>query len=157
VTLIDLRDFPLPLFDEDLESASGLPENARKLKQLFRDNAGLLIASPEYNSSITGVLKNMIDWVSRVESDDEPTLVAFRGKTAAVMSASPGALGGMRGLVQLRTLLGNIGVLVLPDQVTVSAAYEAFDDAGALKDARKAEQVKSLAKGLVDVVQRLHS
>jgi NAD(P)H-dependent FMN reductase len=103
------------------------------------------------------VLKNTIDWVSRAESDDEPSLVAFRGKTAAVMSASPGALGGMRGLVQLRTLLGNIGVLVLPDQVTVSAAYEAFDDAGALKDARKAEQVKSLANALLAVVQKLHS
>ncbi|HEX8312936.1 MAG TPA: NAD(P)H-dependent oxidoreductase [Chthoniobacteraceae bacterium] len=155
VTLIDLRDFPLPLFDEDLESASGLPENARKLKQLFRDHAGLLIASPEYNSSITGVLKNAIDWVSRAESDDEPSLIAFRGKTAAVMSASPGALGGMRGLVQLRSLLGNIGVLVLPDQVTISAAYEAFGEGGALKDERKAGQVKSLASALVDVVHKL--
>ncbi|MCE9518722.1 MAG: NAD(P)H-dependent oxidoreductase, partial [Verrucomicrobia bacterium] len=97
VTLIDLRDYPLPLFDGDLEDENGLPENAKKLKALMRESDGFLISSPEYNSSITAVLKNAIDWASRQETDDEPSLVAFRGKAAVLMSASPGALGGLRG------------------------------------------------------------
>ncbi len=148
VTVIDLRDFPLPLFDQDLEAESGLPENAKKLKALMRAHDGFLIASPEYNSSVTPVLKNVIDWTSRPESDDEPTLVAYRGKTAALLSASPGGLGGLRGLVHLRSILGNIGVIVLPDQVAISAAYEAFDESGHLKDKRKAKQVEGIAQGL---------
>ena len=98
VTLIGLEDFPLPLFDQDLEARQGMPENGKKLKQLFIDHDGLLIASPEYNSSITAVLKNAIDWVSR-PAPGEPSLVAFRSKVATLMSASPGALGGLRGLV----------------------------------------------------------
>jgi chromate reductase len=154
VTLIDLRDFPLPLFDGDLEDREGMPENARKLKTLFREHDGLLISSPEYNSSITGVLKNTIDWVSRTETDDEPALVAYRGKTAALMSASPGALGGLRGLVHLRAILGNIGVIVLPDQVAVPKAHEAFDDKGALKDERIARQVTGVAQGLVGFLKK---
>lgn len=154
VTLVDLRDFPLPLFDGDLEDREGLPENARKLKTLFREHDGLLIASPEYNSSITGVLKNTIDWVSRGETDDEPPLVAFRGKTAALMSASPGALGGLRGLVHVRAILGNIGVIVLPDQVAVPKAHEVFDDQGTLKDERSAKQVTGLARGLVEFLKK---
>ena len=97
VTTVDLRDLALPLFDQDLEAASGLPEGAKKFKALLRASDGLLIASPEYNSSLTAVLKNAIDWASRAESDDEPPLAAYRGKTAALCSASPGALGGLRG------------------------------------------------------------
>jgi NAD(P)H-dependent FMN reductase len=154
VTMIDLRDLPLPLFDEDLESASGLPENAKKLKTLMRAHDGFLISSPEYNSSITGVLKNAIDWASRPESDDEPPLVAYRGKVAALFSASPGGLGGLRGLVHVRSILGNIGVLVLPDQVAISAAYEAFEN-GKLKDARKSRQVADLAASLVEMIKKL--
>jgi NAD(P)H-dependent FMN reductase len=154
VTMIDLRDLPLPLFDEDLESASGLPENAKKLKTLMRAHDGFLISSPEYNSSITGVLKNAIDWASRPESDDEPPLVAYRGKVAALFSASPGGLGGLRGLVHVRSILGNIGVLVLPDQVAISAAYEAFEN-GKLKDARKSRQVADLAASLVETIKKL--
>src|SRR4051812_26635967 len=88
VTLVDLRELALPLFDQDIEDASGLPEGARKLKALLRESDGFLIASPEYNSSITGALKNAIDWASRGETDDEPPLVAFRGKAAALMAAS---------------------------------------------------------------------
>jgi NAD(P)H-dependent FMN reductase len=155
VTLIDLRDFPLPLFDEDLEAAQGLPESARKLKGLMREHDGFLIASPEYNSSLTAVLKNAIDWASRTESDDEPALLAFRDKTAAIMSASPGALGGLRGLVHLRSILGNIGVLVLPDQVSVPAAHGAFTDDGALQDERKLKQVKALGRKLALVTGKL--
>ena len=95
VTLIDLRDFPMPLFDGDLEAASGLPEHAKRLKRLMIGHHGLLISTPEYNSSITGVLKNAIDWASREETDDEPPLVCFRGKTAALVSASPGRIRGV--------------------------------------------------------------
>jgi NAD(P)H-dependent FMN reductase len=115
----------------------------------------MLIASPEYNSAITAALKNAIDWVSRAETDDEPSLVAFRGKAAALMAASPGALGGLRGLATLRSILGNIGVHVLPEQVCISVAHEAFDEAGHLKDERKAKQVAGLAKSLVDLAARL--
>jgi NAD(P)H-dependent FMN reductase len=154
VTAIDLRDLALPLFDQDFEDAHGLPDGAKTLKSLLRASDGLLIASPEYNSSITGVLKNAIDWASRAETDDEPPLVAFRGKAAALLAASPGALGGLRGLVHLRAILGNIGVIVLPNQVTTPTAHEAFDEAGRLKDQRKAAQVDALAKDLVDFLRR---
>ena len=155
VTLVDLRDFALPLFDEDLESAGGLPENARKWKTLLRAHDGFFISSPEYNSSITAVLKNAIDWASRSESEDEPPLVCFRGKCAALVSASPGALGGLRGLVHLRAILGNIGVLVLPEQVCISKAHEAFDEAGRMKDERKSAQVTRLARSLVETLRKL--
>src|ERR1700733_13055904 len=141
VTVVDLRELALPVFDQDIEDASGLPEGARKFKALLRASDGFLIAAPEYNSSITAALKNAIDWASRSETDDEPSLAAFRGKAAALMSASPGALGGLRGLVTVRSILSNIGVLVLPDQVAISTAHEAFDDSGKLKDENKARQV----------------
>jgi chromate reductase len=154
VTLVDLRDLALPLYDGDLEDAQGLPENAKKFKQQLRECDGFIIASPEYNSSITGVLKNAIDWASREESDDEPPLVAFRGKTALLLSASPGALGGLRGLVHLRSILGNIGVIVLPDQLAVGTAHEAFDAGGKLKDEKKAKKVEDLAKGLVSFLEK---
>ena len=153
VNVIDLRDYPLPIFDEDLEK-SGTPENARKLKELFIQHQGLLIASPEYNSSITAVLKNTMDWVSRPASG-EPPLVAYRDKVASLMSASPGALGGLRGLVHLRSILGNIGVIVLPDQIAVPKAHEAFDSDGRLKDGKQQAGVERLGVGLVEVVRKL--
>ena len=157
VTLVDLRELALPLYDQDLEDADGLPPGAKRFKTLLRESDGFLIASPEYNSSIAPLLKNALDWASRSEADDEPPLVAFRGKVAALVSASPSALGGLRGLVQLRSLFGNIGVLLLPEQVCVSAAYEAFDDTGALKDARKAKQLKTLAENLVTLIDQRKS
>lgn len=154
VTLLDLRDLPLPLFDGDLETEHGLPDNAKKLKTLFRDHDAFLISAPEYNSSITGVLKNALDWASRSETDDALELAAYRGKAAALLSASPGALGGLRGLVHLRAILGNIGVIVLPDQVALPKAHEAFDAAGQLKDERPAKQVTALAQGLVSFLKK---
>ena len=157
ITVVDLREVALPLFDQDLEAASGLPDGAKKFKTLLRASDGFLIASPEYNSSITGALKNAIDWASRAESDGEPPLAAYRGKVAALFSASPGALGGLRGLVHLRAILGNIGVIVLPDQVCISTAHEAFDEAGKLRDERKAKQVAALAKALVETVAKLRT
>jgi NAD(P)H-dependent FMN reductase len=157
VTLIDLRDFAMPLYDGDLEEASGLPENAKKLKTLMREHDGFLISAPEYNSSITGVLKNTIDWASRTETDDEPDLVCFRGKTATLMSASPGALGGLRGLVHVRAILGNIGVFVLPNQISIPVAHEAFDENGRLKDSKKNQQLQTIASALVQMTAKLKS
>ncbi|MBX3468308.1 MAG: NAD(P)H-dependent oxidoreductase [Planctomycetes bacterium] len=154
VTLIDLRDFPLPLYDGDLEEAEGLPEKAVELKRLFNEHHGLLLACPEYNSSITAVLKNAIDWVSR-SAPGEPSLAAFTGKVAGLVSASPGQLGGLRGLVTVRSILSNIGVLVVPDQVAVGKAHEAFDEQGALKDARQAQRVQRVAAEVVRVAGRL--
>ena len=148
VTLIALRDFPLPVFDEDLEAADGMPPSARELKRLFLDHDGFLIAAPEYNSSITAALKNAIDWVSRPEVEGEPSLAAFRGKSAVLCAASPGALGGLRGLVHVRAILGNLGVLVLPDQLAVSKAHEAFAADGTPLDETQAARIAKLGAGL---------
>jgi chromate reductase, NAD(P)H dehydrogenase (quinone) len=154
VTLIDLRDFPMPLFDEDLEKESGPPESAVKLKKLFLENDGLLIASPEYNSSVTAVLKNAIDWVSR-SAPGEPSLAAYTGKVATILSASPGALGGLRGLVHLRAILGNIGVIVLPDQIAVPKAHEAFNEDGTLKDSKQQANIDNLGANLANFLAKL--
>jgi len=156
VTYIDLRDLPLPLYDEDLEAQEGLPANAKTLKNLLMSHQGLLIASPEYNSSLTAVLKNAIDWASRPLAD-EPPLAAFTGKVAAIMSASPGGLGGLRGLVHLRSILGNIKVLVLPDQVAVPNAYEAFNFDGSLKNPKQQESIQKLGERLANILFKLNS
>lgn len=156
VTVIDLADYPLPLFDQDLEAAAGPPENAVKLLELLKSHPGLLIASPEYNSSIAPLLKNMIDWTSRRIGDNTP-LAGFHGKAAAIMSASPGALGGLRGLVHLRSILGNIGVLVLPEQVAVMQADKALDDQGQLRDAKLQANVEKLGTRLAQVLSKLHA
>ena len=154
VTLIGLEDFPLPLFDQDLEARQGMPENGKKLKQLFIDHDGLLIASPEYNSSITAVLKNAIDWVSRPAPGERP-LVALRSKVATLMSASPGALGGLRGLVHVRSILSNIGVIVLPDQISVAKAHEAFNVDGSLKDSKQQSGIEGLGHTLASFLMKL--
>jgi chromate reductase, NAD(P)H dehydrogenase (quinone) len=153
VTCLDLKDYPLPLFDEDIEKA-GTPENATKLKKLFIEHQGFIIASPEYNSSITAVMKNTIDWVSR-PAVNEPPLVGFAGKVATLMSASPGALGGIRGLVHLRSILGNIGVIVLPAQHCIHKAFEAFNPDGTLKDATQAAAITAQTKSVVEMVRKL--
>jgi NAD(P)H-dependent FMN reductase len=156
VTLLDLGDFPLPLFNQDLEAEQGMPETGARLKQQFLDHDGLLIASPEYNSSITAALKNALDWVSR-SAPGEPPLAAFRGKAAALMSASPGALGGLRGLVHVRSILGNIGVIVLPDQVAVPQAHEAFHADGTLKDPKRQAAVEGLGRALAEFLAKLRA
>jgi NAD(P)H-dependent FMN reductase len=147
-TLIELRDLPLPLVDEDLQAREGVPANARRLKDLFRAHRGLLLACPEYNSSITPLLKNALDWVSRREEGEKP-LECFEGKVAGLVSASPGALGGLRGLVTVRSILGNIRVLVLPDQLAIPKAPEAFGADGGLKDAGQVAALDRLASALV--------
>jgi len=154
VMVIDLKDFPLPVFDEDLESTQGLPEAGRKLKELFRAHDGLLIAAPEYNSSISGALKNAIDWISRPE-EGRPPLDCFAGKVAGLMSAAAGGLGGMRGLPHVRAILQNIQVMVLPQLVSIPAAYEAFDDDGNLKDPKKRQAVEDLGATLAETLRKL--
>ncbi|MDA8746088.1 NAD(P)H-dependent oxidoreductase [Rubripirellula amarantea] len=155
VTHVDLRDYPMPLYDGDLEESEGQPPHATELYEMMKEHQGLLLACPEYNSSITGVLKNTIDWVSRPR-DGDPPMAAFAGKTAALMSASPGALGGLRGLVHVRAILGNIGVTVIANQIAVPRVMDVFDDTGTLVDARTAEKVAGLAKELVETTNKLH-
>jgi len=123
VTFIDLKDYVLPIYDGDLESEKGIPDNAEKLKILFKNHDVFLISSPEYNSSVTPVLKNTIDWISR-PVEGEVSMEPFVNKTALLMSASPGNLGGLRGQYALRYILQNIGVLVLPDFITIGRAHE---------------------------------
>jgi len=154
MTVLDLKDYPLPLFDEDLEREQGTPENATKLKQSFLDHDGLLIASPEYNSSITPLLKNTIDWVSRPAEGEAP-LAAYRSKVAALMAASPGGLGGLRGLVHVRSILSNIGVIVLPDQIAVPRAFEAFDNDGQLIDEKQRARVQGLGQSVANMLSKL--
>lgn len=155
VTIIDLSDYPMPIFNQDLEQEQGLPECARKFKALMIEHDAFMIASPEYNSAFSPLLKNVIDWASRAESADEPPLAAYRGKTAAIMAASPGALGGLRGLVFLRMLLANIGVSVLPEQQVIPEAYKAFNADGSLLDDRKQQSVLDLGGKLAHTVSRL--
>jgi NAD(P)H-dependent FMN reductase len=156
VTYIDLRDYPIPVFDQDLEAKEGLHPNARKLKDAFLAHQGLLIACPEYNSSITAALKNAIDWVSRPAPGETP-LQCFDGKVCGLMSASPGALGGLRGLVHVRSILGNIKVLVIPDQVAVPKAGDAFAADGSLKDAAMQKGVEQIGRRVAEVVRKLNS
>lgn len=155
VTVIDLRDFPMPIYDGDLEQKEGLPSNARKLKDIMLAHQGFLISSPEYNSSISAVFKNMIDWTSR-QSEGEITLACFKNKVAGIMSASPGTLGGLRGLVHVRSILGNIGVIVLPDQMTIAKAHEAFNEDGSLKDKKQEDQVKKIGANVVKILLKLN-
>src|SRR3954447_3695602 len=131
VTLADLRDYPMPLYDGDLETESGVPENARAFRQLLERHDVFVIASPEYNGSFPALLKNVIDWTSRPTPGERPAAV-FHRKTAALLSASPGPGGGSRGLRHLRELLQMVGVEVLPVDVTIPRASSAFDDEGRL-------------------------
>lgn len=154
VTVIDLRDYPLPLYDGDLEDKSGIPENGKKLKEIFNSHHALLLALPEYNSSMSGVFKNTIDWISRQDRGELP-LQAFIGKVAGLMSASPGGLGGLRGLVHVRAMLENINVIVMPEQVCIPKASEAFDEFGILKDEAIKKSVEKLGVDLVDLTLRV--
>ena len=158
VTYLDFRDLPLPLYDQDLEAREGLPDNVLKLKAMMKAHQGFLISCPEYNSSITPLLKNAIDWASRPEPGEPPlSLTCFKGKVAALMAASPGGLGGLRGLVHVRSILGNIGVLVIPDQKAISGAGQAFDEQGNLKDESQQAAIYDIAQKLTTVVAKLNT
>lgn len=129
VTVIDLKDYEMPYYDGDLEDASGMPENAKLLRDLMVENNAIVIATPEYNGSIPGILKNALDWISR-----DQTRVAFKGKKFAIMSASPSGYGGARALTHLRALIEELGGTVIEKQTTVSKAYQAFNDKNLLEN-----------------------
>jgi NAD(P)H-dependent FMN reductase len=154
VTEIDLRDIPMPLYDGDIEREHGLPPNAKVFKRLLIEHHGFLISSPEYNSAVSGVLKNAIDWASRPEPN-EPALVAYKGKVAGLVSASQGHLGGVRGLAVLRSILSNIGVIVIPTQMAISRANDAFEPGGDLKDERQQAAVESVGAEVVSISAKL--
>jgi len=154
VTHLDLRDLALPLYDGDMEARSGLPEGARRLKQLMDSHDAFLISSPEYNSSISGVLKNAIDWASR-PLPGEPALAPFTGKIIGLMAASPGGFGGIRALGTLRAILENLGSIVVPKQLALPRAHEAFTEAGELKDPKVQASVEALANQLVEIASKL--
>jgi NAD(P)H-dependent FMN reductase len=154
VTLVDLREFNMPLYDGDLEASSGIPEGAIRFKQLMNSHDALLISAPEYNSSISGALKNAIDWASR-QAPGEAPLQSLGGKVAGLLSASPGALGGLRGLVTVRSILGNLNVLVIPEQFALARAHEAFDESGNLTDPKQVAAVERVVNRLVAVTTKL--
>lgn len=133
VTVIDLKDLPMPLYDGDLEDSQGMPENAQRLQQLFIQNQVIIIASPEYNRSIPAVLKNALDWISRSLTAEE-SLEAYQGKKFLIMSASPGKKGGAKGLIHLRDILEDLNGIVPPKQFSLPAADLAFDADGKLVD-----------------------
>lgn len=145
VTLIDLKDYPMPLFDGDLEAAEGMPENAKKMRQLMFQSQVVLIASPEYNHSIPAVLKNFLDWISRNEKA-ERSREAYLGKKFAIMSASPGKGGGAKGLIHLRDILLDQRGIVIEQQVSISDAYNAFDEKGRLKDQEQRTNLEQLVQ-----------
>lgn len=155
VTEIRLKDFALPLYDGDLET-SAFPPAARELKALFRAHHGFLIATPEYNGSVSGVLKNAIDWVSR-PTDGEPltALSAFRGKVAGLMAASISPFGGLRGITHMRQILGTVQTLVATEQVLVPFAHGAFDENWALKEALPAQLLGALAARVIELAERV--
>lgn len=148
VTDLDLRDVAMPLYDGDIEREQGLPPNAKVFKRLLVEHHGMLISSPEYNSAFPAVLKNAIDWASRPEPN-EPALAAFKGKIAGLLAASPGQLGGVRGLAVLRSILSNIGVIVIPTQMAIARANDAFDEDGSLKDERQQAGIEAVGAEVV--------
>lgn len=151
VTLISLEDYPLPLFDQDDEAENGIPEAAKKLGTLMAGHDGIFIASPEYNASLSPLLKNMLDWVSRLpNSEPHP----FKSPIFAIGGASPGALGGVRGLAHLRQILVALGALVLPQQVSVGSAHSAFDEMGDLSEPRSAAFLSDVAASLLSHSKR---
>jgi len=156
VTRISLHDFPLPLYDGDHEARSGAPENAVKLKRMFCAHQGIFIASPEYNASLTPMLKNTIDWISRVRENKEPPLAAYRNRVFALGAASNGTYGGMRSIMALRHVLElGCGALVIPEQIAVREASHAFDENDDLKDERSATLLRTLARRLVELAAQI--
>ncbi|PIV89398.1 MAG: hypothetical protein COW48_00555 [Hydrogenophilales bacterium CG17_big_fil_post_rev_8_21_14_2_50_63_12] len=153
-TLLELADTPLPLYDGDLEASSGPPDNALKLKKIFIAHDAFILVSPEYNSSIPPLLKNTIDWVSR-PLPEQGGYVPFSGKPAALLSASPGNLGGLRGLRHLREVLTELQMIVLPKQVSLPAANNAFDSEGQLTDAATHRRLADLVEELLGMAGRL--
>lgn len=155
VTDVDLASYDLPLYSAAIESGA-FPADAERLKRVFAAQDGLLFVSPEYNGSVSPLLKNAIDWASRPTGDEGlVALVAYRGKAAAIMSASVSPFGGLRGLIHLRQILSTVQALVIPEQVLIPNAHAAFDESGALKDALPASLVDMTAMRLAKVAAAL--
>jgi chromate reductase, NAD(P)H dehydrogenase (quinone) len=156
VTRISLEDYPLPLFDADL-AASGMPAAAPRLKAMLTAHRGVFITSPEYSASVTPLLKNAIDWVSRVRDGVEPTYAAFKNRVFAIGSATVSSSGGVRSMMALRQILElGCGALVIPEQVSVPRADGAFDDMDNLKDETAAAAMKAMARRLVELASAMH-
>lgn len=156
-TFADLGDYPMPIYNGDDELREGPPENARKLKELMKVHSGIFIASPEYNSSFSPLVKNAIDWVSRTREDGEAPLEVYKTRVFALGSASPGGMGGLRGLSHLRLVLEiGLGALVLPDQFAVPRAVDAFEENGHLKNKDAQETFKALIQKLARAAHVLH-
>lgn len=154
VTLIDLRDFPLPVYDMDLEAKDGLPENARKLKALFKEHDGFLISSPEHNGLFSTLIKNVVDWASRQE-EGEKSLECFVGKFAGLLATSPGALGGLRGLPHLRSMLMGLHTQVITNLVAVPGAGSAFHDDGSMTDEKMSARVEKVGADLAETIRKM--
>jgi len=151
VTRISLEDYPLPLFDADL-AASAMPRPALRLKQTIMAHRGVFITSPEYSASVTPLLKNALDWVSRVRDGAEPTYAAFKGRVFAIGSVTESGSGGVRSLMALRQILElGCGALVIPEQVAVPRASQAFDEGDNLTDEKAAAALKTMARRLVEL------
>ena len=154
VTRISLGDYPLPLYDGDLEAQKGVPENAIKLARLFAAQAGIFVATPEYNHSLPPLLKNAIDWISRIK----PVAgIGYQGRVFGIGSTSNGFIGGARALLDLRKVLVTAAAaIVVPEQVSISRAQDAFDESGNLKDAPPLATLKGVATKLVGLAQRVN-
>jgi NAD(P)H-dependent FMN reductase len=155
VTRISLSDFPLPIYDGDLQARSGVPVNAVNLKRMIGAHHGVLIVTPEYNSSVPALVKNTIDWISRVQDPHEARGQVFRDKPFAIAAASAGRLGGTRALAALRLILSACHAAVIPNQLALSFADEAYDDMDRLKNQADIEALKGLVRQLIDVAQRM--
>ena len=155
VTQISLGDFPLPIYDGDLEAKSGVPRNAVNLKRMMGAHQGVLIVTPEYNSSVPALLKNAIDWVSRVQDPHEARGQVFRGPAFAIASASGGRLGGTRALSALRLILTACHATVIPNQLALSFAAEAYDDMDRLKRDADVEALGAMVRQLIEFSQRM--
>jgi NAD(P)H-dependent FMN reductase len=155
VTRISLGDYPLPLYDGDLERQSGLPRSAAALQELFAGSHAVLIASPEYNGGYSALLKNALDWTSRPDGEGRPGLRCFANKPAAVVTASPGPLGGVRGQTAIRGVLDKLGMVVIPQTFALGLAHEAFDDSNRLKDARAEAGVRAVGATLAETARKL--
>ena len=153
-TFVDLSDFQMPLYCQDYEVEHGIPDSVVALKELMKSHDGFLIASPEYNGSLTGVLKNTIDWMSRPYAKD-PRMACFDGKVAGIIAASPGGLGGLRGLSHLRTILAGIGTFVLPNHVAVGNSGTNLVDDESIKDENLQQSIINLSSELVRVIRGL--
>lgn len=154
VTLLDLNDYKLPLYDGDLEATEGLPKAAEDLLALLAQHDALLISTPEYNGFFPPLLKNTLDWMSRPKANGDSGLVDFKGKTAALLAASPGPMAGVRTLIPTRQYLSNLGLLVIPAQFGLGSASKAFNDQGELLEERQINGMKAVVAQLIDVASR---